>query len=81
MAPAVRTSFAMTPSAALLWIVVAVGPDFIVPVRWATGVFFDRTQCRTWLAEALRRGATAKMRFDVQLECRAANTIADNIQE
>ena len=71
----------MTLSAALLWIVVAVGPDFIVPVRWATGVFYDRTHCRTWLAYALRRGAAAKMRFDVQLECRAANTIADGIQE
>jgi hypothetical protein len=71
----------MTPSAALLWIVVAVGPDFIIPVRWATLVFYDRTQCRTWLADALLHGAAAKMRIDVQLECRAASTIADKTQE
>ena len=71
----------MTPSAAVLWIIVAIGPDFIVPVRWATLTFYDRTQCRTWLAEALLHGAASKMRFDVQLECRAASTIVDQTQE
>lgn len=75
------TSVAVIPSAAVLWIVVAVGPDFIIPVRWATSVFYDRTQCRAWLADALLHGAASKMRFDVQLECRAASTIADQIQE
>jgi hypothetical protein len=71
----------MTASAAVLWIIVAVGPDFIIPIRWATLEFDDRTQCRTWLADALLHGAASRMRFDVQLECRAASTIADQIQE
>jgi hypothetical protein len=77
-----RTENAMTASAAVLWIIVAVGPDFIIPARWATLVFDDRTHCRTWLADALlSHGAASKMRFDVQLECRAASTIADQIEE
>ena len=71
----------MTPSAALLWIVVAVGPDFIIPARWAMLAFPSRTQCESWLAEELLKGAASKMRFDVQTECRDASTIADDTQE
>jgi hypothetical protein len=72
----------MTPSAALLWIVVAVGPDFIIPARWASlMVFSSRAQCQTWLADALLKGAASKMRYDVGAECRAANSIADQTEE
>jgi hypothetical protein len=57
------------PSAVLFWVVVLIGPDFVIEARWGPSQFADRYQCETWLADALRQ-SPPNLRSDVKAECR-----------
>jgi hypothetical protein len=63
---------------ALLWVVVVIGPDFLVEPRWAPQQFTDRAQCEHWVAETVRNGSV-KLRSDVRTEC--ATTGSAEIEE
>jgi hypothetical protein len=70
----------MTPSAVLVWIVVAIGPDFSIPARWSMLSFPDRAECETWLASLLNN-RPVRMRFDVKAECASQDSIQDETEE
>jgi hypothetical protein len=55
-------------SAVLFWVVVLIGPDFVIEARWGQSQFADRDQCESWLAESLSH--RPNLRGDVKAECR-----------
>jgi len=66
--------------AALIWIVVVVGPDFIVPARWAPLEFPDHGQCDQWLNETSRNRAL-NLRLGVRAECQPLDSARSDIEE
>jgi hypothetical protein len=57
------------PAAVLFWVVVLIGPDFVIEARWGQSQFADRDQCESWLADAISQRA-ANLRGDVKADCR-----------
>jgi hypothetical protein len=68
------------PSAALLWAIVVIGPNFAVEARWAQR-FLDRTECEIWLANVLRQRATVILHPSVTPECQRIEPTRDEIEE
>jgi hypothetical protein len=66
--------------AALIWIVVVIGPDFIIEARWSPLQFTDRSQCDQWLSETTQRGSV-RVRSDLRVECQPINAGIDVIEE
>ena len=64
----------------LLWVVMAVGPDFVTEARWAPLRFSDQVQCQNWLRETLR-DEKIRLRPDVRPECRTLGSATDEIEE
>ena len=64
----------------LLWVVMAVGPDFVTEARWAPLQFPDQAECQNWLRETLRE-EKIRLRPDVRPECRTVGSASVDIEE
>jgi hypothetical protein len=66
--------------AALLWVVMVIGPDFVIEPRWGPLQFPERGQCEQWLAETLGSGLV-KLRSDVRAECQLLGSSHPDFEE
>jgi hypothetical protein len=66
--------------AVLVWIVMVVGPDFVIEARWAPLRFSGEAQCEQWLADELHKGVV-KLSNDVTAKCRPLDLRPADIEE